>query len=175
MNDRSNPVSAADVLLLQRFHDGELSDEAAAALRSRLDAEPALQARLREFEGVSACFRAAGTGETTALIDALRRIPEEERDSTVAGCYDGYLNGLYRSLKQWRRGNTLGGRLEAAQAADALLHLLFALEGRWRPYSSRLHLHLHELAPLGWQPDELREVLLDLITTGAPGRQQRGK
>jgi hypothetical protein len=73
------------------------------------------------------------TGETTALIDALRRVPDGQRGAVVSGWYDAYLNGLYRSLKQWRRGNALGGRLEAAQTADALLHLLFGLEATGAP------------------------------------------
>jgi hypothetical protein len=66
----------------------------------------------------------------------------------------------------------LGGRLEAAHCVDALLHTLFALERRWRPYSSRLSLHIEELAGQGWRPDELRAILLDLISTGDPRRQQ---
>jgi len=112
------------------------------------------------------------TGETTRLIDALRRMPADRAQAAVAYWYDAYLNGLYRSLKAWRRGNELGGRMEAAQTADYLLHILFALERRWRPYSSRLIFHLDELEHQGWQPDELRAILLDLIGTGDPGRQQ---
>lgn len=112
------------------------------------------------------------TGETTSVIDALRRMPPGRVPKTVAAGYDAYLNGLYRSLKMWRRGNELGARLEAAQTADYLVTVLFALEGRWRPYSSRLIFHLDKLAGQGWQPGELQTILLDLITTGDPGRQQ---
>jgi len=50
------------------------------------------------------------TGETTRVIDALRQMPAEQAHSAVATWYDDYLNGLYRSLKSWRRGNELGGR-----------------------------------------------------------------
>lgn len=112
------------------------------------------------------------TGETAAVIDALRRMPADRVSQVVRTWYDAYLNGLYRSLKAWRRGNELGARLEAAQTADYLITLLFALEGRWRPYSSRLGFHLDKLAIQGWQPAELQHSLLDLITTGDPGRQQ---
>jgi hypothetical protein len=113
------------------------------------------------------------TGETARVLGALRRMPAEAAHAAVTAWYDTYLNGLYRSLKAWRRGDTLGGRLEAAQTADALLHLLFALEGRWRPYSSRLSLHLAALTGQGWQPDELRTVLLTLVATGDPAQQQQ--
>ncbi|HMP42958.1 MAG TPA: DUF4037 domain-containing protein [Roseiflexaceae bacterium] len=113
------------------------------------------------------------TGETTPLIDALRRIPEEQAVAEVAACYDGYLNQLYRSLKCWRRGNELGARLEAAIGVHSLLRMLFALERRWCPYMSRLHYHLHHLAGQGWQPDELAAIVIDLTTTGHPRRQQQ--
>ncbi len=112
------------------------------------------------------------TGETTCVIDALRQIPADQAQAAVASWYDAYLNGLYRSLKSWRRGNELGGRMEAAQTADYLLHLLFALERHWRPYSSRLIFHLDKLEPQGWRAGEVRDILLDLISTGDPGRQQ---
>src|SRR5262245_5285744 len=65
------------------------------------------------------------TGETACLIDALRQMPAEQAQAAVAGWYDAYLNGLYRSLKAWRRGNELGARMEAAQTADYLLHVLY--------------------------------------------------
>lgn len=112
------------------------------------------------------------TGETERLFAPLRFMSADRAKSAVAGFYDAYLNDFYRSLKCWRRGNGLGGRLEAAQSADRLLHLLFALEQRWRPYSSRLIFHLHHLAGQGWQPGELDAFLLDLISTGNPTRQQ---
>ena len=112
------------------------------------------------------------TGETTRLIDALRQMPADQAQAVVASWYDAYLNGLYRSLKAWRWGNELGGRMEAAQTADYLLYLLFGLERHWRPYSSRLIFHLDTLEPQGWRAGEVQDILLDLISTGDPGRQQ---
>ena len=112
-------------------------------------------------------------GETTAAIDALRRIPDERVPTEVAGSYDAYLNGLYRSLKSWRRGNMLGGRLEAAGTVDPLLHLLFALQAQWKPFPSRLSFHLAKLLPQGWRGNEIAEHLLDLVGTGDPHRQQQ--
>ncbi len=61
-------------------------------------------------------------GATTRAIEALRRMPEDEASVQVADWYDTYLNAPYRSLKSWRRGNSLGGRLEAYRAnMDAFL------------------------------------------------------
>ncbi len=112
------------------------------------------------------------TGELTALAAELGRMPEEQARTATASSYDAYLNSLYRSLKCWRRGDELGARLEAAQSVDALLHTLFALDRHWRPFGSRLYLHLEQLEGQGWHPDELRRSLLDLLTTGDPRRQQ---
>jgi hypothetical protein len=111
-------------------------------------------------------------GEAARLIDALRRMPADQAQAAVTNWYGTYLNGMFRSLKSWRWGNELGGRMEAEQTADYLLNVLFALERQWRPYSSRLIFHLDKLEPQGWRPDELRTILLDLISTGDPGRQQ---
>jgi hypothetical protein len=99
-------------------------------------------------------------------------MPADRAQEAVVLWYDTYLNGLYRSLKAWHRGLEMGGRMEAAETANSLLHLLFALDARWRPYSSRLPLHLDQLEHQGWQPGELQTILLDLICTGNPKRQQ---
>jgi hypothetical protein len=112
------------------------------------------------------------TGQTAQLIEILSRMPADQVQAAIESNYGGYLNGLYRSLKSWRRGLEFGGRMEAAQTADCLIGLLYALERRWRPYSSRLTFHLHELEPQGWQPGELHAILLDLISNGNPTRQQ---
>jgi len=110
------------------------------------------------------------SGEVTQLLDALRRMPEHRARSLAAGAYDAYLNALYRSLKAWRRGDELGGRLQAAHSVDHLLAVLYALERRWRPYSDRLRFEV--LNDQGWRPGELRSLLLDLLATGDPHLQQ---
>ena len=79
---------------------------------------------------------------------------------------------MFRSLKCWRRGDELGARLNAAQSVEPLLDALFALERLWRPFASRLYLHLEKLKGQGWQDGELRTILLDLLTTGDPRQQQ---
>ena len=112
------------------------------------------------------------TGAITAALDALQRIPAAQAPVLIVGWYDAYLNALYRSLKSWRRGNMLGGRLEAADSLDPLLCMLFALEHHWRPFSSRLWRHLDKLDRQGWQPNELAGVLLELLASGDPRRQQ---
>lgn len=113
------------------------------------------------------------TGDVTRLLQPFWRKPEERARAETAADYDGYLNALYRSLKAWRRGNDLGGRMSAAQSAWHLLDVLFGIERLWRPHHDRLWLHLDLLAGQGWRPGELREILLDLLTYGDPLRQQQ--
>ncbi len=132
---------------------------------------------LREYNtfGVDVCHVVYDrTGELAALAEELRRMPEEEARATVTKSYDDYLDGIFRSLKCWRRGNELGARLEAAQIVDALLRMLFALERQWRPFGSRVYLHLEMLAGQGWQPGELHASLLDLLSSadGPPARSE---
>ena len=124
---------------------------------------------LREYNtfGVDVCRVVYDrTGALTALAEDLRRMSQEDPRATVSKGYDDYLDGIFRSLKCWRRGNELGARLEAAQTVDALLRILFALERQWRPFGSRVYLHLDRLAAQGWQSGQLHASLLDLLTTG---------
>jgi hypothetical protein len=130
---------------------------------------------LREYNtfGVDRCQVVYDrTGELTALAEELSQMPERRARETVDKAYDAYLNLVYRSLKCWRRGDELGARILAAQSVDALMQTLFALERGWAPFPSRLYLHLDKLSGQGWQPGELRALLLDLLRTGDPGRQQ---
>ena len=112
------------------------------------------------------------TGELTALAAELERMPEEQAREKAAASYDIYLNSMFRSLKCWRRGDELGARLNAAQSVEPLLDALFALERLWRPFASRLYLHLEKLKGQGWQDGELRTLLLDLLTSADPRWQQ---
>jgi predicted nucleotidyltransferase len=130
---------------------------------------------LREYNtfGVDACRVVYDrTGELTALAEELSQMPQQQARERVAKGYDDYLNLAVRSLKCWRRGDELGAWLLAAQSTDALVQTLFALERRWPPLGSRLYLYLDALRGQGWQPGELRAILLDLLITANPHRQQ---
>jgi hypothetical protein len=87
--------------------------------------------------------------------------------------FDGYLNAFFRSMKAWRRGNELGGRLHASVAATQLVRMLFTLERRLTPYLDRLdNAQFQTLAPQGWPSGYLYKTLLALIRTGDPTLQQ---
>jgi len=57
---------------------------------------------------------------------------------------DGYLNFVYRALKNHRDGRRLETRLDAAESVDWLLHVVFTLGGRLRPYNKYLPWELRE-------------------------------
>ena len=112
------------------------------------------------------------TGRVTELVQAMGILSEEQAQRDVLGWFDAYINAFYRSLKAWRRGNELGGRLQAAESVMHLVRVLFALERRRSPYHDRLVWQLDTLDTQGWQPDYLRQTLLHLLQTGDPRRQQ---
>jgi hypothetical protein len=87
--------------------------------------------------------------------------------------YDGYLNCFFRSLKAWRRGDELGGRMQAAHSCLCLMRLLFAAERRQAPYHDQLREPLRELElEQGWDEGYLAETLTRVLATGDPTLQQ---
>ena len=70
------------------------------------------------------------TGEVESVLAAARTISHEE----TAELYDGYLNDFYRSMKAWRMGNELAGRIECGRSLRYLGELVFALDGIRAPY-----------------------------------------
>ena len=98
------------------------------------------------------------TGEVEPVVDAARTISHDE----TAELYDGYLNDVYRSLKAWRRGNELAGRIECGRSLRFLGELLFALDGVRAPYPKEWVSKLGDLEPL----------ILEVARTGEPRLQQ---
>ena len=85
------------------------------------------------------------TGEVaTALRDAVRVDPQ-----SAAEPLDGYVNMLYRSLKNARIGLELASLLDAQESIPWFLEFVFAAHGRLRPYNKWLAWEL-ETHPLPW-------------------------
>lgn len=131
------------------------------------------------------CNERYGFADVSVLIDKTRRvqevveakgvIPDERRLPVVVTALDAYINSLYRSLKCLRNGNDLGARLEAADAIGHGLTVIFALEGRHRPYYGYLAREL-EARPLVTFPlpaDELLATIDTILATADPATQQR--
>jgi len=98
------------------------------------------------------------TGEAESVLAAARTISHDE----TAELYDGYLNDFYRSLKAWRMGNELAGRIECGRSLRFLGELIFALDGIRAPYPKEWQGKLGDLEPL----------TLEVARTGLPQLQQ---
>jgi len=92
------------------------------------------------------------------VLEAARTISHDE----TAELYDGYLNDFYRSLKAWRVGKELAGRIECGRSLRYLGELLFALDGVRAPYPKEWEGKLGELEPL----------ILEVARGGEPRMQQ---
>lgn len=112
-------------------------------------------------------------GQLQELSGEIVRKAGEHAFAGLPELYDGYLNCFVRSLKAWRRGDELGGRMQAAESSLYLVRLLFALERRWPPYHDQLSAPLGQLeAAQGWESGFLSDALLVLLSTGDPTSQQ---
>jgi hypothetical protein len=139
-------------------------------------------ARLRRLAGeqgwwtssfLSARVLVDKSGEVEGLVRAIVDGANAAAYAAVPEAYDGYLNSWVRSLKAWRRGDELGGRLHAAQSSVYLVRLLFGLEHRWAPYLDQLEPALPEIERAqGWEDGFLRSALLRLVSDGDPAFQQ---
>jgi hypothetical protein len=65
-----------------------------------------------------------------ALVDENGRLPSDEQ----AAILDALIKAVPRALKCQRKGNSLCMRLEATEAVTYARHVLFAWDGRGKPY-----------------------------------------
>jgi hypothetical protein len=113
------------------------------------------------------------SGPLAALVETVLTRAGERARADLDEHYDAYLNCFVRSLKAWRRGDELGGRMQASESTLHLVRLLFALERRWHPYHDQLAAPLRELEPVqGWGDGELAEALLRVVRDADPSFQQ---
>lgn len=137
-----------------------------------------LRRRLEQTDGYTGMFVTAQVvadtdGQVAALLGAIVESAGAGALENLDELYDAYLNCFVRSLKAWRRGDELGGRLQAAESCLYLVRLLFALERRWPPYHDQLAGPLAELERAqGWGEGSLGEALARVLATADPTFQQ---
>ena len=113
------------------------------------------------------------------ITDAVRRqatVDDEEQQWVLIDQdrLDGYVNFAYRALKNHRDRRVLETRLDAAVSLDWLLHVVFTLAGRLRPYNKYLawELREHPLDVPEWSADAfLPEIELTLAGNAAAIRR----
>jgi hypothetical protein len=86
-------------------------------------------------------------GGIARVVDRKRRLAPDEAKAIAADSLDGYINALFRSLRNIEAGREIEGRLDAAETIPPLLTTAFALEGRVRPFNKWLR-HDLEREPL---------------------------
>ncbi len=112
-------------------------------------------------------------GEVGALVEAIVANAGLRAWDELDELYDGYLNCFFRSLKAWRRGDELGGRLQAAHSCLLLVRLLFAAERQPAPFHDQLSSPLRELERVqGWEDGFLADAFVRVLATGDPTLQQ---
>jgi hypothetical protein len=112
-------------------------------------------------------------GQVAALVEAIVANAGRQAREDLDELYDGYLNTFVRSIKAWRRGDELGGRMQAAHSCLCLVRLLFAAEQRLAPYHDQLGVPLRELERAqGWEEGFLADALTRVLATGDPTAQQ---
>jgi hypothetical protein len=157
---RGTPDDDSDVDVLYVLRDEKRDRER----RGKLELVPVTLADFRSppewFKPALAHARVVldKTGELAPVVEEAGRVTRAEAEEA----YDGYLNDFYRSLKAWRRGNELAGRVEGLESLKYLVQFLYALEGRRAPYSNAWAGTLGVLEPL----------ILEVARTADPRRQQ---
>jgi hypothetical protein len=97
-------------------------------------------------------------------------LTEEEVAAIAPEALDGYVNSMYRSLRNAEGGRVLAARLDAAESIGPLLTCLFALDGRVRPFAKYLEVELED-RPLA-VPD-LPVTIAAVLGDADPGVQRR--
>jgi hypothetical protein len=115
------------------------------------------------------------TGEIAPLVAEKGSIADEHRQPFVRGALDAFINSVYRSLKCVRRGNVVCARLEAADAVGHALAVIYALEGRLRPYAGSLAYEIreHPLRAFPLAGDELLTMISAIVEDGDYAALQR--
>lgn len=137
-----------------------------------------LRLRAESTDGYTPMFVTAAVvadqgGEVAALVEAIVANAGMRVRDDLDELYDDYLNTFVRSVKAWRRGDELGGRMQAAHSCLCLVRLLFAAEGQVAPYHDQLRAPLRELERAqGWDEGFLADALIHVLATGDPTFQQ---
>jgi predicted nucleotidyltransferase len=104
-------------------------------------------------------------GRVAAAVHGQATLTPEEQDVVLAARLDGTINLVYRALKADRDGRRLERRLDAAESLPWLLDVVFAFNGRVRPYNKYLpwELREHPLAVPEWSARRLLPQLANVL------------
>lgn len=107
-------------------------------------------------------------GTILALVTEKGRLPADQQQTFAAAMLDAFINSVYRALKCQRKDNALCTRMEANEAVTYALHVLFAWEGRLKPYPVWLEhdLQVEPLTVIPLTSEELIRLLGRILEDG---------
>lgn len=111
-------------------------------------------------------------GRVQRTLNMRAVFPEERRLPEARDHFDAYLNGLYRSLKSWRRADALGAHLHATDSVQWLLRGVFTLAGHWTPYWDRVDGQWWRLNGLEMDQHRFQLLMRRVALTAAPDAQR---
>lgn len=113
-------------------------------------------------------------GELEKIVREKGYIPPEKQKAFTDRWLDGYVNGVFRSVKCIRNGNKSGAHLEAVHSILDLLTAVFAMNGRHRPFLSYVEKELqsYPLEHLPWSSDEFVAKIQKVLETADLETQQ---
>lgn len=114
-------------------------------------------------------------GEVTRLVEAWGTLSGPESKGLLESHVDGYVNWVYRSLKNHRDGRLFESRMDAVESLPWALTVIFALQRRVRPYNKylRWELERYPLAGDDWETEALVGLLNRIVTEADPTAQRR--
>jgi predicted nucleotidyltransferase len=107
-------------------------------------------------------------GGLQKMVDEKGSIPAGKEREIVEENIGGYMNYVYRMLKNFRDGNLFASKLSSAESIPWLLTALFAVENRVRPYNKFLkwELEKYPLADFPLTPDKFLKQIEIIISSG---------
>jgi len=114
------------------------------------------------------------TSDLEEIIKEKGYIPKEKQKQFIEWWIDGYVNGVFRSVKCIRNNNKLGAHLEAVNSILDLLTLVFGINGRHRPFLGYVEKELlsYPLEELPWVVSDFTAKISKVLETGDLKTQQ---
>jgi len=113
-------------------------------------------------------------GELEKIVQEKGQIPSDKLSKFIDWWIDGYVNGVYRSVKCIRNNNLFGAHLEVVNSMLDLLTLVFAMNGRHRPFLGYVQKELEQypLEHLPWKAEEFVKKIKIVLETADLETQQ---
>jgi predicted nucleotidyltransferase len=114
------------------------------------------------------------TNDLPKLIQEKGYVPEDKLNKFIDYWIDGYVNGVFRSVKCIRNNNSFGAHLEAVNSMLDLLTLTFAFNGRHRPFLGYVQkeFEMYPLQNLPWSSAEFVQKIEKVLATADLKTQQ---